>query len=544
MSRSYILHRGALPGAAAGAVGGLALGAAMHQMGMLLTVASLVRSASVEAGFAVIVFIAVILGAGFGMLVCRQRLETGEMLFWGLTYGALWWFLGPLTLAPLLQQGRAAWTIGSAQGSFSSLLGLLWYGAVTALAYAAIGPRVSRERARVTAGTFVGGMLAGLVGAWLLGGLVGAQTRWLGDARLGHLSPHPMGPLLPEIGILAGGAFALLYPRLRDGTGPTLIRGTAFGFFCWIVGALTVLPEIEGMGLAWSLDAARGRFPLLPAFLLFGAVVAVLYRWLTAAAALLFLDNIEARDEEGVGTRGLRAVGRGALGGLIGGLVFTIIMVRIGVLPIIGQIVGASSPWSGFIVHLVIANIIGATFGLLFLGRSVDIGSAVGWGVSYGFFWWILGPLTLLPILLGTAPRWTADVAGALIPSLVGHLAYGAALGVTFYLLEARHNPWWISHSEADSIRVERRREQVLTSAPALWALVIVVALTLPVVLTCGMPPAPSGYSMSSRGTGYGRDGPDTRLQLPGGSSTAYGSAGGTTSCGQGAPGSGAPHQP
>lgn len=144
-----------------------------------------------------------------------------------------------------------------------------------------------------------------------------------------------------------------------------------------------------------------------------------------------------------------------------------------------------------------------------------------------GFFWWILGPLTLLPILLGTMPCWTPDVAGALISSLVGHLAHGAALGATFYLLEARHNPWWIFHSEADAIRVERRREQVLTSAPALWALVIIVALTLSVVLTCGMPAA-TGYSMSPRGTRYNEDGgPNTRLQLPGGTSTAYGSAGG-----------------
>ena len=73
--------------------------------------------------------------------------------------------------------------------------------------------------------------------------------------------------------------------------------------------------------------------------------------------------------------------------------------------------------------------------GLLFARRSQDIGSAVGWGVSYGFFWWILGPLTLAPILLGVAPRWTAPAAAALLPSLVGHLAYGAG-GVTFHLLE------------------------------------------------------------------------------------------------------------
>ena len=36
----------------------------------------------------------------------------------------------------------------------------------------------------------------------------------------------------------------------------------------------------------------------------------------------------------------------------------------------------------------------------------------------------------------------------------------------------------------ADAARARRRREQVLTSAPAIWALIVVVALTLPVMLS------------------------------------------------------------
>jgi len=297
--------------------------------------------------------------------------------------------------------------------------------------------------------------------------------------------------------------FAALYPQLRDSSGPVLIRGTMYGFVWWVAAALTLTPLATGVGLAWSVEAARARFPALPGFLLAGAFLALVYRWVDGLGRLLFSDEIGVQDEEGVGTRGLRALGRGAFAGLIGGLIFTIIMVRLGILPAIARLVGASSPWSGLIVHLVIANLIGASFGLLFLRRSFDLGSALGWGVSYGFFWWVLGPLTLLPFLLGAAPRWTPEIAGALTASLIGHLAYGAAMGVTFHLLEARYNPWWISHTDAEAVRTARRREQVLTSAPALWALVVVVSLTLPVVLTCGMPPAGAGYSMSPAAPGY-----------------------------------------
>jgi uncharacterized membrane protein YagU involved in acid resistance len=276
-----------------------------------------------------------------------------------------------------------------------------------------------------------------------------------------------------------------------------------YGFAWWVAGALTLMPLAAGTGLAWSLDAARARFSAFPGFLLFGACLALVYKWLHGLGQLLFSDDVGSRDEEGIGTRGLRALGRGALAGQVGGLVFTIVMLRIGVLPTVARLIGASSPWSGFLVHLVIANLIGASFGLLFLRRSFDIGSALGWGISYGFFWWILGPLTLLPILLGVAPKWTTEIAASRMASLVGHLAYGAALGVTFHLLETRYSPWWISHTDAEAARAARRRDQVLTSAPALWAQVVVIALTLPVVLTCGMPPAKGGYSMAPEAPGY-----------------------------------------
>lgn len=204
---------------------------------------------------------------------------------------------------------------------------------------------------------------------------------------------------------------------------------------------------------------------------------------MTTSLHYLFSDDIGGVPDEGLAARGLALIGRGALSGMVGGLLFTVVMLRINDLPAVARLVGASSPWTGFSVHLVIAEIIGASYGLLFARRSHDLGSAVGWGVSYGFFWWVLGALTLEPIMLGTVPRWTASAAAALVPSLVGHLTYGAGLGVTFHLLEAHHSPWWIPRTEMEEIVAARRKEQVLTSAPALWALVVMVALVLPILL-------------------------------------------------------------
>ncbi len=64
-------------------------------------------------------------------------------------------------------------------------------------------------------------------------------------------------------------------------------------------------------------------------------------------------------------------------------------------------------------------------------------------------------------------------------PNLIGHLTYGAGLGVIFYLLEARYSPWWIPRRQAEGVRVAHLIEQVLTSAPALWTLLIATGLTL-----------------------------------------------------------------
>ena len=56
-------------------------------------------------------------------------------------------------------------------------------------------------------------------------------------------------------------------------------------------------------------------------------------------------------------------------------------------------------------------------------------------------------------------------------------------MGITFYLLEARYNPWWLPKTQVQAARIAQRKEQVLTSGPALWILLVFIGLTLPVLL-------------------------------------------------------------
>ncbi len=130
----------------------------------------------------------------------------------------------------------------------------------------------------------------------------------------------------------------------------------------------------------------------------------------------------------------------GAYGGLAGGLVFGAMMGFMGMLPMIGSMVGQPTAGAGFVVHMVNSVIIGAGFALV-LGRFVSgTRGGVGLGLVYGGVWWILGPLTLMPLFMGMGfgINWNVAAATAMVPSLVGHLMYGSILGLAYAWLHQR----------------------------------------------------------------------------------------------------------
>jgi uncharacterized membrane protein YagU involved in acid resistance len=319
------------------------------------------------------------------------------------TYGAAWWFLGALTLLPLLLGRAVSWEVTAAQDELPSLFGHLLYGATLAagvvlLRGRATGPEAGpRRRGGLGSGAGAGLGAAVLLGAGLRSqdGLASA-TRMVSDGR-----PGLAWPTVLVFGLTAGLLYAALFPAPRRGSGPALVRGAVFGFLCWTFGAQTLLPLLSGEGLGWSVAEARAGFSALPAYLLFGTALGLGFAALTAVVDGLLSDRARTHDREGPASRSLRAVGQGAVAGLAGGALFTVVMVVTGYLPTVARLVGSDSQVTGVAVHLVISFLIGASYGLLFRRQSYDDGSALGWGVAYGFVWWFLGALTLLPILLG-----------------------------------------------------------------------------------------------------------------------------------------------
>ena len=131
------------------------------------------------------------------------------------------------------------------------------------------------------------------------------------------------------------------------------------------------------------------------------------------------------------------SIKHGVYGGLAGGVVFGAMMGLMGMLPMIGNMVGVPSAWVGLFVHLGISATIGGSFAVLLdaCGRRGGVGS----GLAYGFVWWILGPLTLMPFFMGMGlgVNWNLAAMGQAMPSLVGHLIFGAVLGGTYRWLRA-----------------------------------------------------------------------------------------------------------
>ncbi len=117
-------------------------------------------------------------------------------------------------------------------------------------------------------------------------------------------------------------------------------------------------------------------------------------------------------------------------------------MAMMGMLPMIGKMAGHPSAVTGFLVHMVISAVIGASFAILFDRLVQGASGGLGYGLFYGVIWWLLGPLTLMPLMMGMGlgVNWNAAAASQMLPSLIGHLIYGAILGVSYAWLQSRRS--------------------------------------------------------------------------------------------------------
>ncbi len=425
-------------------------------------------------------------GLLFGLLFSNLAVRPGAGLLWGLGYALLVW-LAAVT-GPLVLRANFAAPGGfqTNQDSFPYLVGyVLCIGAPLGLA-------LGFYRARRAAGgaialalgrAIVAGSLAGLAGGWAFGkwmaqvdyfptiaGMLGSHSRLAGESLYYFFS------------LIIGVGFAILFQREVRGFGSSMVCGVAYGIFWWMLGTLTLTPLWLGKPVDWSSDHASDLFGQLIGHIVYGLIVGLLNAAIDRMLVRFFTDSDPIRREpEGPGVRLIHTVQWGAAAGIAGGLLYALVLLATGSWGQIAAVVGGISPLLGFVVHLLISVLVGASYGILFQREAPNLVSGIAWGLCYGLIGWFIGPLTLLPASQGAA-LWTQAQAREQFPSLVGQLIYGAVAAGAFWLLERRHNEWLLLDPRI-AAREQRLRRPLGTAAPALWLFVLGMGVLLPILL-------------------------------------------------------------
>jgi hypothetical protein len=427
-------------------------------------------------------------GLLFALLAARRAVTLGSGLLWGLGYSFLLWIMFPAGIIPVVTgQAAALGMPDTARAHFPELVAyILCFGVPLGLTIGASGTLQSRPEAETQVAPFsfpraiVFGGFAGVIGSWAL-----AQVNFfLLIAGLVHSESMVLGVTLHFLfALIIGATFGVLFQADVRGYGSSMSWGAAYGLLWWFIGPLTILPKWQGYALDWSPERGGALFGSLVSHIIYGLVVGLIYSvldrlWVTFTANS---DPIN-REPEGPGSFVLHSVGYGVAAGALGGSLCSVILLLTGSLQEMGTVFGGSSLVFGVVIIMSVSIFSGMGYGLLFRHEAPDAASAVAWGLIYGLLWWFIGPMTLLPILLGGSLSWTTGTAASLLPSLIGHLIYGAGTALTFLALERRRAAWLMLDPRI-AAREARRTRPTGTPAPALWLFTLGLGILLPIIL-------------------------------------------------------------
>lgn len=131
-------------GGLAGLVGGLVASPVMAATGILPKIAGLDTSFGGIRGLAIHLLVSVGIGMAYGLLFRNEAPSIGLGVPWGFLFGVIWWYVGPLTLLPLILTGVYDWRASAAAALLPSLIGHLIYGGTTAFTFLLLERRYKR----------------------------------------------------------------------------------------------------------------------------------------------------------------------------------------------------------------------------------------------------------------------------------------------------------------------------------------------------------------------------------------------------------------
>lgn len=454
------------------------------------------------------VIFSAVLGMIFALWIGPRVRGDGSGLVWGEAFGLLSWLLGYLTLVPWVRGDGLYWTGDEILDRFELLVGqTIVYGAVLGLVFnwlnriichltgddpepdreSVVGPQGQELLSASTRSMLFGG-IGGLIGGWVF--LIGVAQSDFFPLVAGLIRSDSMavgGILHYLIAITIGVSFGLIFYREIAGVGSALVWGMTYGITWWMFGPMTLAPLLVGDPVDWSVAGATEGFTPLIAHILYGALIGLFFAGASRLWDIFFVDSDPLnRTFESNGSRSLRGVLMGQGAGVVGGLLFTIVMVSTDSLPEVASLIGGSSFAVGFLVHLLIAVIIGSSYGLFFHRAAFSYGSGLGWGLCYGYLWWLLGPGTLFFVLLREPVDWSLLATADRYPALVGHLLYGMGLGLSFQFLVRRNDSHGAAAAQNANPGEHHIHRTAGTPAAALWAVTLTIGVMVPLLLGVG----------------------------------------------------------
>ena len=304
----------------------LAMGSVIGALGAFV----LARVGLTPAGWSVLaILLGAVLGGCFALMTRSRATTPGAGLLWALAFSFVLWLAGPACMLPRVTSHGSMGMLDAARAHFAELIGyLLVFGAPLGLVLGALSVGKPSSSSTVQpfslARALVAGGLAGIVGGWAFG-------QWMEKTHFFPLIAGLMGSSSPGLGktlhfviaVIIGATFGLLFQRDVRGYGSSLGWGLAYGIFWWFLGPLTLKPLLLGHAPDWSLAQGQELFGSLMGHIVYGLIVGVIYAALDKLWVGFFIDSDPInRQPEGPGSRTLLSLGRGAMAGLVGGLVF------------------------------------------------------------------------------------------------------------------------------------------------------------------------------------------------------------------------------
>jgi len=432
------------------------------------------------------------LGGGFGLLfglvLGPRSTSPGAGLIWGQGAAFSLWLLLPARATPLWSNGAApanTMLVATRQQLPELISYLVFLGIPLGIILGAMALRreaTHRVPFRWTRPLIAGGLagaVAGLVfDRWTLsGGFSPLLAGLSGSSSVGRSALVQLA-----ITVILGALFGILFQQNIRSVGSCMGWGLGYALTGWVLGPLTAFPLIRGLPLDWSPASVSNQFGALIGQMLFGVLLGICFAAFDWMWVLLFIQSDPLYKKlEGPALHTFRSLFWGAVSGLLGGLVSAPFMFATGVL---SYILGADTHLSVFqalLIHLSASTLIGMSFGVLFRNETLDISLGVAWGSLFGLICWYVGVLTLLPLALNGHLDWRPNTTTMLLPSLIGHLLYGAVSAFIFLMFERRFASLNVT------TKIPRPSLAVIqpaaTPAPALCFFAIGLGILLPLLL-------------------------------------------------------------